>query len=131
MENVDGYDTLLSKLSDLMKGGLQDGYMWGITGLDKRDTHIELQCYVDKKGDSHISGLLVLESKRPEPAFVLLPLFSFRRKSGKRGWHLKCDEKLVPHWLWKELRRLERRDDLCELSEAKKDLILEDNLNQL
>lgn len=131
MENGNGYDFLLRKLSESMKDGAHDGYLFGAHGLDRRDTHIQCECSVDKEGSSLISGMLVLESKRQEPAAFLVPLFSFRRKAGKKGWHLKCDEKLVSHWLWNELVRLERRDGLCELSEAEKDLILEDNINQL
>lgn len=126
-----GWDILVRKLSELMEGRFESGYIWGIPGLDARDTFIELQCFVDKHGGRSISGLLRLESRRPETGSLFLPIFSFKRRAGRKHWRLKCDENLVSHWLWKELRSLEREDGKGGLSEAEKDLILEDNLNQL
>lgn len=127
------YEWLFGKIRSLMDGAPNGDEFFGVGEGDDglREPQLQCSCRVLDDGSQLIEGLLVTDSRRPGFGVEMTPLFSFRRKAGKRGWHLDCDEKLVSHWMWKELVRLERRDDLCGLSEAEKDLILEDNLNQL
>lgn len=127
------YDWLVEKIGKLMRDPPKEDEFFGVGEGDDRLREPALECSyrIHDDGSQSIGCMLVLPSRRPEPAVVPLPLFSFTRKYGRRGWHLKCDEKLISHWLWQELVNLERRDSLFPLSEAKKDLILEDNLNQL
>lgn len=105
-----GLESLSLKLSELMGGGFESGLMHDSGCLDRRGTRVRLQCHAGGDGDLLISGLLVLESRRPEPAPLLLPMFSLRKKAGGGGWKVKRDERLTPYWLWRELGRLARMD---------------------
>ena len=127
------YDWLVGKIGKLMRCPPKEDEFFGVGEGDDylREPALECSFRIGDDGSQSIGCLLVAQSRRPGFGCETIPLFSFTRKSGRRGWHLKCDERLISHWLWQELVNLERRDSLPPLSEAEQDLILEDNLNQL
>ena len=100
------YGRLLRRMRELMRDPPDGERLFGTGGVPDGD----IQVRVWNDGDVRaVDGRLITDPAGGGDSCVSRWLFSFRRKGESGAWTLECDERLCSHWLWKELRRLERR----------------------